>query len=466
MILLINPRLVVQKHDTMTTGIVYLPIGLAYFADGLAKLDLEFEVLDLFGLNPKTVANVNGNWIFGEDLKVASKILLKKPKQIVLYANQAANHQDLLSILSDSRKLYPESELYLLENSQAVTAYSLKDLEDEFSKLGVSEIITGNPDKQASNFWRSISGSECVVEQPTPDWKKFPLTNYWSYKLGHGPITTSRYLPVLTSYGCPWGCSFCVIPATNSRKWVPRDAKDIVKEIENGISRYSVKEFHFEDLNSTVSSSRMLELGLLIKDLGITWKIVAGTKAETLDSYETLKALYDSGLRYFSFSPESGSSSVRKEIGKRFDIRHSFQLIRWSRRAGVKTQACFVIGMPSENVLDRAKSLALIRAYTILGVDEIAIFIISPMPGSGLYERFDVDLSRISFSPKWRQDFSRLSLIRLYWYCNFLALKFLFHPISFIKTIIRFLGKDFELKMEMAPFRSVQWKKWAKKSEF
>ena len=400
MILLINPRLVVQKHDTMTTGIVYLPIGLAYFADGLTKLNLDFDVLDLFGLSPKTVKEESENWIFGEELRVASSRLSVLPKQIVVYANQAANHQDILLILREAKHLFPGAVLYLLENSQAVTAYSLKNLENDFSRLGVREIITGNPDIQVAKFWSSVSGSHFAIEQPSPDWRKFPLSNYWTHKLGHGPITNSRYLPVLTSYGCPWGCSFCVIPATNSRKWVTRDAKDIVSEIKNGISLYSVKEFHLEDLNSTVSSSRILELGLLLKDLDITWKIVAGTKAETLDSYKTLKALHDSGLRYFSFSPESGSLSVRKEIGKRFDIRHSLRLIRWSRKVGVKTQACFVLGMPSERFLDRVKSLALIRAYTIIGIDEIAIFIISPMPGSELFGRFKVDVGNISFSPK------------------------------------------------------------------
>jgi radical SAM superfamily enzyme YgiQ (UPF0313 family) len=449
----------------MTTGIVYLPIGLAYFADGLTKLDLEFEVLDLFGLNPKIVAEHDGNWFFGEEFRAASKKLLKTPDQIVLYANQAANHLDILNILSEARELYPESDLYLLENSQAVTAYALKDLEGEFSKLGVRGIITGNPDRQVANFWKLISGSDCAIKNPSPDWSKLPLDNYWLYKLGHGPITSSRYLPVLTSYGCPWGCSFCVIPATNSRKWVTRKADDIVSEIRNGIDRYSVKEFHFEDLNSTVSSSRILELGLLLKGLGITWKIVAGTKAETLDSFDTLRLLHDSGLTYFSFSPESGSSSVRQEIGKKFNIWHSFKLIRWSRHVGVKTQACFVIGMPSEKFLDRVKSLTLIRAYTILGIDEIAIFVISPMPGSKLYKRFEVDLKRISFSPKWRRDYNRLSLVRLYWYFNFLLLKSLFHPIKFIESIMRFFMRDFELKMEMAPFRSIQWKNWVRNSD-
>jgi radical SAM superfamily enzyme YgiQ (UPF0313 family) len=352
--------------------------------------------------------------------------------------------------------------MHLLENSQAVTAYSLESIKPYFEDTGVTSIITGTPSEQINTFASKFTNQIFHKVNPAPSWKKFPIENYWKYKLAHGPVTEERYLPVLTSYGCPWGCTFCVVPATNLRKWIARDSDEIFMEIQKNINEYSVREFHFEDLNSSVSSQRMIDLSCKLKELAITWKIVAGTKAETLDSYETLKILSDSGLRYFSFSPESGSNTVRKEIGKRFNVSHSLRLIRWSRKLKVRTQACFVLGMPSEGLVDRFKTLFLIRIYTVLGVDEIAIFIISPMPGSELYKRFEVDLSRISFSPTWRGDYRFLSFIRLYWYANFLILKFIFHPVEFYSSVIRYFNRTFELKMELAPFRSFQWKKWVR----
>jgi hypothetical protein len=461
MILLINPRLVVQKHDTFTTGIVYMPIGLAYFSDGLSKLGVEHEVLDLFGIDPRSVSYSEHTWIFGKQLRLACASLESKPSSIVIYANQAANHSDLTDILIEIRSLYPNVDVHLLENSQAVTAYSLKSVQTYFETLGVTSVITGLPSEQINSYFRSLTGSPFKPVSPVANWDKFPIENYWKYKLAHGPLTGEKYLPILSSYGCPWGCTFCVVPATNLRKWTPRDTQEIYLEIQNCVQKYGVREFHFEDLNSSVNSQRMRELGTLLQNLKITWKIVAGTKAETLDSFETLEVLFSSGLRYFSFSPESGSSSVRKEIGKRFNVIHSLRLIRWSRKLGIQTQACFVLGMPTEHRLDRLKTLSLIRLYTMLGVDEIALFIISPMPGSELSKKFEVDLSRISFSPTWRADYAYLSLVRLYWYSNFLILKLVFHPIAFLKSVNRFFTKNFQLKMELAPFRSFQWKRWA-----
>ena len=120
--------------------------------------------------------------------------------------------------------------------------------------------------------------------------------------------------------------------------------------------------------------------------------------------------------------------------------------------------------MPEEKRIDRFKSLLLLRIYTILGIDEVAVFIISPIPGSKIYDQFEVNLKAISFSPSWRPDYKILSLIRIYWYFNFLILKLIFHPFEILMSTTRFFSKRFELKMELAPYRSRQWKKWAKKS--
>ena len=460
MILLINPRLVVQKHDTLTTGIVYMPIGLATFAGGLNKIGISYKVLDLFGLNPMNYYKHNNSWVFGEDLFKAITALSKMPDTIVIFANQASNHLDLCLLLKEVKNLFPSCELYILENSQAVTAYSLMAIKDKFGKTNYPGLITGDPKTQINTFARQVLKLNHGPIEPIANWEQFPLENYWKYKLSHGPQTESKYLPVLTSYGCPWGCTFCVVPSTNMRKWIGKSPIDVFSEVKTLQEQFGVSEFHIEDLNPTVDTKRILEIAQHFKKISITWKIVAGTKAETIDSWQTLNELYNSGLRYFSFSPESGSRKVRTEIEKRFNIKHSFQLIRWSRKLNVKTQACFVMGMPNEKRSDRFKSLLLIRFYTMLGIDEIAIFIISPIPGSKIYGNSDVNIEEISFSPSWRADYKLLALTRIYWYLNFLVLKLIFHPYEFISSIRRFLQGNFELKMELAPYRSLQWKKW------
>ena len=65
---------------------------------------------------------------------------------------------------------------------------------------------------------------------------------------------------------------------------------NVVKEIEYFRENLGIDEFHFEDLNPTVNDNRTKELCNLIikKNLKITWKIVAGTKVESIKDFETV----------------------------------------------------------------------------------------------------------------------------------------------------------------------------------
>ena len=49
----LNPQLYVQKNDRFTTGIIYMPIILAYLISHFKKNNIKTELLDLYGLDPK-----------------------------------------------------------------------------------------------------------------------------------------------------------------------------------------------------------------------------------------------------------------------------------------------------------------------------------------------------------------------------------------------------------------------------
>ena len=53
------------------------------------------------------------------------------------------------------------------------------------------------------------------------------------------------------------------------------------------------------------------------------------------------------------------------------------------------SQACFVLGFPGENENDINLTKKMIFNLTKNGIDEIAIFIISPIPGSNIFDKFE-----------------------------------------------------------------------------
>ena len=189
----------------------------------------------------------------------------------------------------------------------------------------------------------------------------------------------------------------------------------------------------------------------------MTWKIAAGTKVETIRSEETIDLMARAGCRYISISPETGSPRLLKEMRKPFNLDHAVRLVRRMNKAGIRSQACFVLGYPGETIEDLQMTKSLVHDLTRVGVDEIALFIITPVPGSAIYEQLQgyKSLSELNFSPTWREDYQRLSRFRLRLYARFLLWKLRYHPLKLLRQPVNFLRRRFETKMEMVPYRAM-----------
>ncbi len=251
------------------------------------------------------------------------------------------------------------------------------------------------------------------IHMPVPAWDLFPYKNYWKLPYSHGP-KSAPYFPMLTSRGCPYPCTFCVVPATNDQKWRPRPAEEVVAEMTFSPphlwgAELSVGRFEFNDRSG--HTSRRSDIFYLAETgLPFHFRLVSGTKVETLDG-PTLDAMARGGCDYISISPESGSSRILQKMRKPFDHNHGLAMVKAMHERHIRSQACFVLGHPEETEEDRALTESYVKKMVRAGVDEVAFFILSPLPGSALqnampYEHYEEALW--SFSLKHRLDFARL----------------------------------------------------------
>lgn len=481
---LINPNLVVQRNDPFTTGIVYMPIALAYTAAALRQAGFHVQVIDAFAAQPRQSRREGRFTLYGlNEVEIVAQIPFDA-RVVFLYAINLTNHISTVGLTSAIKAAYPHLPIVILENTQAVTAYALRHVMSEFFEAGADYVLTGEGEKTAVQLVHLLlenSGEEAFSELgglgspdfysppqeviqdldalPFPAWDLFPLESYWSLRFAHGPLSTKRYQPLLTSRGCPYPCRFCVVPATNQQKWRSRSAVNVVDEIAYFVRELDVHEFHIEDLDPTISDQRIRDIcsEILKRDLDIIWKIVSGTKVETIRNEKTIDLMAKAGCRYISISPETGSSRVLKLMKKPFDLDHAVRLVKRMNQVGIRSQACFVLGFPGETKQDLAMTWNLVRDLTRKGVDEIALFMITPVPGSSIYEEFQgyQSLSELNFTPTWRMDYQQLNRFRLRLYGAFLWWKLWYHPMKIIHQAINFLRRRFETKMEMIPYRAL-----------
>lgn len=486
MITLINPNLITQKGDILGSGIPYFPISLAYLASVLEKNNYDINVIDAFGNSPFKV-RIEGNYIIqGMTVDEVLKKVSNNSSAIILYCGSVMAHYIVKQIAIALKEHLPHIPLILIENTQAVTAYSLKFVTKEFHDIGVDYIVIGESEERAVNVLNNLKYKKniqnmdgisfdldgIIVYNPKatyidnldeltfPAWELFPIENYWKLGYAHGPMQ-GKYLPLLTSRGCPFCCRFCVIPSTNNRRWRARSARNVVDEIEYMINKFEVREFHIEDVNPTTDEKRIIEIckELINRNIKIRWKLVSGSKIETI-KINTLEWMNKAGCNYISFSPESGSEKVLKLMNKPFNHKYALEMVSVMEKLGIKSQACFVLGFPGEEPEDIKLTMEYMKKLIKNGIDEVAFFIMTPIPGTETFSMFNGynDYSQLTFSPSWRKDYEFLDKSRRVLYNKFLLWKILFRPVKVFKQCINFVLRNFETKMEMTPFRALSLK--------
>lgn len=484
-IVLINPNLVTLRHDPFTTGIVYMPIGLVSVATALAKAH-GVRVIDAFGEAPRRVRARDRYLLSGLAPEETVARIPAGTEAIFLYADRLTNHVALLELLRAVNAAFPNVPKILLENTQAVTAYALSAIKEELLAAGADFVLIGEAEETAGRLLEALASGVPPLGLPGvafrhegachfteavppaadldrlafPDWGLIPLANYWGLRYAHGPFETDRYLPILTSRGCPYPCRFCVIPTTNRRRWRGRSAKNVVDEMETNLRRFGVSEFHLEDVNPTVSDGRIRELcrEILARKLPILWKIAAGTKVETIRDETTLQMMRDAGCAYISISPESGSPRVMRLMDKPFNFPHALRLVRDMKRLGITSQACFVLGFPGEEPEDRRATAAAVRELIEAGVDDVTLSIVTPVPGAAIFSQFEGfdDYSQLNFSPTWRADYRELARFRRGLYAKALWWKLRAAPLTTLRQPFAILRRRFRSKMTMAIYRGLR----------
>lgn len=217
---------------------------------------------------------------------------------------------------------------------------------------------------------------------PRPAWDLFPVEAYMSTADHHG-VNRGRSMPMLATRGCPFQCTFCSSPAMWTTRYKTRDPHDVVDEMKSYVQKYRASNFNFCDLTAIIKKEWILEFCRLLKEenMNITWQLPTGTRSEALDE-EVLSLAYETGCRNITYAPESGSERMLNIIKKKVVIPHMLDSLRAARRAKLVTRVNIIIGHPREKRGDTWKSLKFLTHCAFAGVQDAAVMIFAPYPGS------------------------------------------------------------------------------------
>jgi len=151
---------------------------------------------------------------------------------------------------------------------------------------------------------------------PVPDWELLQPQRYWPYmQSANIPLKGKRPIPIISSRGCPYKCTFCASHVVAGRKFRPREVSNIIEEIKHLQWRYDCDEIWFSDDNLTFDYNRAISLFKAMIPLGIHWRAPNGIRVDRLTA-DMPKLMKESACYMVGLGVESGSPEILASIKK------------------------------------------------------------------------------------------------------------------------------------------------------
>lgn len=298
-----------------------------------------------------------------------------------------------------------------------------------------------------------------------PAWHLFPLQKYRENNISYG-VTKGLSLPILATRGCPYECTFCSSPQMWGRKYVMREPKEVFREIKYFHDNYGANNFDFFDLTAILKKEWIIDFAKILIESGIniTWQIPAGTRAEAID-FEVSTYLYQSGCRFITYAPESGSERVLKEIKKRVKLKAMLNSIKNSNKAGLNVKLNMIIGFPNETHHDILKTWWFLIKCSWYGAYDALPGVFSAYPGTALFEKLKsenklakdhnlyIDIlnsSSITNTPNYCKNVSKGFIVFYFWFIiiSFYATNYFFRPQRFFELFWGLISKNYSSRAQ------------------
>jgi len=229
----------------------------------------------------------------------------------------------------------------------------------------------------------------------------------------------------MCSRGCPYSCAYCCnsgLRDLQEGKYVRfRSIENVLAEIKEVISNYSVKYIYLNDDVFTENRGYVSNFCSRYKE-EVGYPFELNTRVEHLTP-EMLQDLKDAGCYRVAMGIEQGDEKFRREILNRRmsneKIEKAFEL---TKKAGIRTKSFNIVGFPFETYNIHLETVKINRKVQ---PSSLVVYVFEPYPGTPLYDmcvknhfieedRTDMDFISRTDTTLNMPDFTRKQILRCY----------------------------------------------------
>ncbi|MCX5895541.1 MAG: radical SAM protein [Proteobacteria bacterium] len=249
---------------------------------------------------------------------------------------------------------------------------------------------------------RKFSGADSIVSGPgesevlkilqaLTEEKLFPVPDKWDSDTRPFPaydlITNKKALPILTSTGCPFRCTYCASAYLNP-VFKQRDPHQVVDELEFWITHEGTTDFIFYDdalLFNTEQHAIPILKEVIKRKLAVRFHCPNGLHIRYI-TQPVADLMMESGFKTLRLGFEFADTHLQQKTGGKVSGEEFINAARILKQAGFSSQEAGVYilaGFPGQDSKEARNTIHLVKEHGLKPI--MAEY--SPIPGTALWEK-------------------------------------------------------------------------------
>jgi radical SAM superfamily enzyme YgiQ (UPF0313 family) len=188
-----------------------------------------------------------------------------------------------------------------------------------------------------------------------------------------------REMPVITSLGCPFDCTFCTVSMMFGRAYRSRSPESVMAQLEAAKPR----SVFFYDDNFAADKRRLKKLLQMMIDRGVTPKWQAQVRVEVARDEELLDLMQRSGCHRLELGFESTDQATLDGYAKSQTVEDIANAVAALHSHHIKVHGMFVVGADNDTGRTAADTVAFAERH---GIDSLMLNVLTPGIGTKQYE--------------------------------------------------------------------------------
>ena len=265
-----------------------------------------------------------------------------------------------------------------------VHASLLPDEALEFAR----QVVVGEAEEVIADVVEGVNKEAIVYGKPVQDLDSLPHPDF---SLIRGYKSYPLLMPISTSRGCPFDCTFCSVTKMFGREYRFRSAEGVTEEL----SSRNANSFFFCDDNFAANPQRTHTLlKLMLKQRIRNW--ACQVRCDVTKDDELMSLMSRAGCSAVCVGFESVNLKTLEAFRKKQTLEDIVNAIRSFHRKKIKIHGMFVLGGDNDNESTIWDTLKFAIKQKI---DTLQMTVLTPLPGTKVHE--ELHAQKRIFSYDW-----------------------------------------------------------------